>query len=283
MPILIAPDDLAAVIASKTPVRVLDVRWRLDAPDGRPAYLEGHVPGAVYVDLDHELADHVPTGEPAVRGRHPLPDREALQASARSWGVDDGDVVVVYDDLKSLSAARAWWVLRNAGIADVRILDGAFRAWTDAGLPVERGEVVPEPGTVTLTTGVLPTIDIDTAATWAGEGRVLLDARAGERYRGEVEPIDPRAGHIPGALSTPTTANVGTDGRFLPPETLREQFLAAGVPADATVATYCGSGVTAAHNAVALTLAGFEPVLYPGSWSEWANHPERPVATGPDA
>lgn len=283
MPILIAPDDLAALIASETPVRVLDVRWRLDAPDGRPAYLEGHLPGAVYVDLDHELADHVPPGEPAVRGRHPLPDRQALQASARSWGVDDGDVVVVYDDLKSLSAARAWWVLRNAGIADVRILDGAFRAWTDAGLPVERGEVVPEPGTVTLTTGVLPTIDIDTAATWAGEGRVLLDARAGERYRGEVEPIDPRAGHIPGALSTPTTANVGTDGRFLSPETLREQFLAAGVPADATVATYCGSGVTAAHNAVALTLAGFEPVLYPGSWSEWANHPERPVATGSDA
>ena len=283
MPILIAPDDLAALIASETPVRVLDVRWRLDAPDGRPAYLEGHLPGAVYVDLDHELADHVPTGEPAVRGRHPLPDREALQASARSWGVDDGDVVVVYDDLKSLSAARAWWVLRNAGIADVRILDGAFRAWTDAGLPVERGEVVPEPGTVTLTTGVLPTIDIDTAATWAGEGRVLLDARAGERYRGEVEPIDPRAGHIPGALSTPTTANVGADGRFLSPETLREQFLAAGVPEHAMVATYCGSWVTAAHNAVALTLAGFEPVLYLGSWSEWANHPERPVATGPDA
>ncbi|WP_411558074.1 sulfurtransferase [Plantibacter sp. MPB07] len=283
MPILIAPDDLAALIASETPVRVLDVRWRLDAPDGRPAYLEGHLPGAVYVDLDHELADHVPTGEPAVRGRHPLPDREALQASARSWGVDEGDVVVVYDDLKSLSAARAWWVLRNAGIADVRILDGAFRAWTDAGLPVERGEVVPEPGTVTLTTGVLPTIDIDTAATWAGEGRVLLDARAGERYRGEVEPIDPRAGHIPGALSTPTTANVGADGRFLSPETLREQFLAASVPEDATVATYCGSGVTAAHNAVALTLAGFEPVLYPGSWSEWANHPERPVATGSEA
>ncbi|WP_175116187.1 sulfurtransferase [Plantibacter sp. MCCC 1A11337] len=283
MPILIAPDDLAALIASETPVRVLDVRWRLDAPDGRPAYLEGHLPGAVYVDLDHELADHVPTGEPAVRGRHPLPDREALQASARSWGVDDGDVVVVYDDLKSLSAARAWWMLRNAGIADVRILDGAFRAWTDAGLPVERGEVVPEPGTVTLTSGVLPSIDIDTAATWAGEGRVLLDARAGERYRGDVEPIDPRAGHIPGALSTPTTANVGADGRFLSPETLREQFLAAGVPADATVATYCGSGVTAAHNAVALTLAGFEPALYPGSWSEWANHPERPVATGPEA
>lgn len=283
MPILIAPDDLAALIASETPVRVLDVRWRLDAPDGRPAYLEGHLPGAVYVDLDHELADHVPTGEPAVRGRHPLPDREALQASARSWGVDDGDVVVVYDDLKSLSAARAWWMLRNAGIADVRILDGAFRAWTDAGLPVERGEVVPEPGTVTLTSGVLPSIDIDTAATWAGEGRVLLDARAGERYRGDVEPIDPRAGHIPGALSTPTTANVGADGRFLSPETLREQFLAAGVPADATVATYCNSGVTAAHNAVALTLAGFEPALYPGSWSEWANHPERPVATGPEA
>lgn len=283
MPLLITPDDLAALIASETPVRVLDVRWRLDAPDGRPAYLEGHLPGAVYVDLDHELADHVPTGRQPVDGRHPLPAFEALQAAARSWGIDDGDVVVVYDDLKNLSASRAWWVLRNAGVADVRILDGALRAWTDAGLPVERGEVVPEPGTVTLTTGVLPSIDIDGAATWTRDGGVLLDARAGERYRGEVEPVDPRAGHIPGAINTPTTANVDEVGRFLSPEALRERFLAAGVTEGAAVATYCGSGVTAAHNAVALTLAGFEPVLYPGSWSQWANHPERTVATGPDA
>jgi thiosulfate/3-mercaptopyruvate sulfurtransferase len=142
---------------------------------------------------------------------------------------------------------------------------------------------VPEPGTVTLTTGVLPSIDIDGAATWTRDGGVLLDARAGERYRGEVEPVDPRAGHIPGAINTPTTANVDEGGRFLSPEALRERFLAAGVTEGAAVATYCGSGVTAAHNAVALTLAGFEPVLYPGSWSQWANHAERPVATGPDA
>jgi len=283
MPILISPDALAALIASDTPVRILDVRWRLDAPDGRPAYLEAHLPGAVYVDLEHELAAHVPEGTAPVDGRHPLPDRDALEASARAWGIDDGDVVVVYDDLKNLSSARAWWVLRNAGIADVRILDGSLRGWTEAGLPVERGAVTPAPGSVSLRTGALASIGIDEAADWPGDGRVLLDARAGERYRGEVEPIDPRAGHIPGALNTPTTANVGADGRFLAPEVLRERFLAAGVTDGAAVATYCGSGITAAHNAVALTLAGFEPVLYAGSWSEWANHPERPVATGPDA
>lgn len=283
MSILITPDELAALIAAPTAVRILDVRWRLDAPDGRPAHLEAHVPGAVYVDLEHDLADHVPTGAVPVDGRHPLPSREALQASARSWGIDDGDTVVVYDDLKNLSSARAWWLLRNAGIADVRILDGALRAWTAAGLPLESGSVTPAPGNVTLVAGGLPSIGLEDAARWPGDGRVLLDARAAERYRGEVEPIDPRAGHIPGAINTPTTANVDRDGRFLAPEELRSRFLDAGVPADGAVATYCGSGVTAAHNAVALTLAGFEPVLYPGSWSEWANHPERPVATGPEA
>lgn len=281
MSILISPAELAALIASDTAVRLLDVRWRLDVPDGRPAYLAGHLPGAVYVDLDHELADHVPAGRVPVDGRHPLPSTDALQASARSWGIDDGDVVVVYDDLKNLSSARAWWVLRNAGITDVRILDGALRGWRDAGLPIETGAITPQPGTVTLGAGALPSIGLDDVADWPGTDRVLLDARAGERYRGEVEPVDPRAGHIPGAISTPTTGNVDGDGRFLTPDALRQRFLEAGVPEGATVATYCGSGVTAAHNAVALTLAGFQPVLYPGSWSEWANHPELPVATGP--
>lgn len=281
MSILIAPDELADLIASDTVVRILDVRWRLDAPDGRPAYLEAHLPGAVYVDLDHELASHVPAGQTPVDGRHPLPSREALQASARSWGIDDGDVVVVYDDLKNLSSSRAWWLLRNAGIADVRILDGALRGWIATSHPVESGAMTPATGSVTLVDGVLPSIGIEEAADWPGDGRVLLDARAGERYRGETEPVDPRAGHIPGALNTPTTANVDATGRFLSPEALRERFLAEGVSEGAAVATYCGSGVTAAHNAVALTLAGFEPVLYPGSWSEWANHPECPIATGP--
>ncbi|MGK9146439.1 sulfurtransferase [Plantibacter flavus] len=284
MPILISPLELAELIAAPEPVRILDVRWRLDRPDGRPDYLEGHVPGAVYVDLDHELADHVAAGAAPVDGRHPLPSAEALQQAARSWGIDDGDVVVVYDDLKNLSSARAWWVLRDAGVADVRLLDGALRGWTAAGLPLETGAVQPRAGSVTLTSGHLPRITIAEAAGWAEDpDRVLLDARAPERYLGDVEPIDPRAGHIPGAVNTPTTGNVGADGTFLPSEELRARFLAAGAVEGSAVATYCGSGITAAHNAVALTLAGFEPVLYPGSWSEWANHPERPVATGPQA
>ncbi len=270
MPILISPDELAAL----RDVRILDVRWRLDRPDGRPEYLEGHLPGAVYVDLDTELAAH---GRPE-DGRHPLPAVEALQASARRWGLHAGDTVVVYDDLKNLSAARAWWLLRYAGVADVRLLDGSLRAWTGAGLPLETGDVQPEPGDIDLTYGALPTIDIDGAAAFPEDG-VLLDARAGERYRGEIEPIDPRAGHIPGARNAPTTGNVGPDGRFLDPAALRARFAEVGVVDGVPVAAYCGSGVTAAHEAVALTLAGFAPALYPGSWSQWSNHP-RPVATG---
>jgi len=299
--ILITAPELAEALDAGTldgaPVRVLDVRWRLDRPDGRPAFAEGHIPGAVYVDLENQLAAHVPAGQAPVDGRHPLPSIEALQASARAWGVDDGDAIVVYDDLKNMSSARAWWLLRWAGVADVRLLDGALDAWTAAGLPLETGAsgdadvdgAAAQPGasrretshrgSVTLSPGHLPTIDIDEAARWPTSG-TLLDARAAERYRGDVEPVDPRAGHIPGALSTPTAANVGADGRFLPAAELRERFAAAGVADGTPVATYCGSGVTAAHNAVALALAGFDPALYPGSWSEWSNHPDRTAATG---
>lgn len=275
MSILITPAELRAELETERPIRILDVRWRLDRPDGRPAYLEGHVPGAVYVHLDTELAEH---GEPG-DGRHPLPSIEVLQAAVRRWGVDDGDTVVVYDDLKNQASARAWWLLRYAGLADVRLLDGSLRGWTSAGFDLEAGDVVPEQGTATLDFGHLPLIGIEEAATWADDG-VLLDARAPERYRGDVEPMDPRAGHIPGALNAPSSGNVGADGTFLSPEELRERFAAVGVTDGVAVATYCGSGVTAANNAVALTLAGFEPVLYAGSWSQWSNHSERPVATG---
>ena len=274
-PILITADELAAR-RDDGATRILDVRWRLERPDGRPDYLAGHIPGAVYVDLDTQLAAH---GAPE-DGRHPLPPVEQLQADARAWGIDEGDTVVVYDDLKNLSSARAWWLLRHAGIADVRLLDGSFRAWTDAGHPVETGEpAAPRPGDVSLAYGSLPTLTIDDAAAFP-EGGVLLDARAGERFRGEVEPIDPRAGHIPGARSAPTTENVGPDGRFLAAEVLRDRFSGLGADPGAEVGVYCGSGVTAAHEAVALTLAGFTPVVYPGSWSQWSNHPDRPVATG---
>ncbi|MFT4233863.1 MAG: sulfurtransferase [Microbacterium sp.] len=258
------------------PVRVLDVRWRLDRPDGRPEYLDGHIPGALYVDLDAELAHH---GEPT-DGRHPLPSEDEFRETVHRWGIDDGDTVVVYDDLKNLSSARAWWLLRYAGIDDVRILDGSFRAWTAAGFDVETGETaLPAPGSATVTYGSLPLLPLDEVASFAA-AELLLDARAGERYRGEVEPIDPRAGHIPGATSAPTTQNVGADGRFLSTDELRARFSELGADADRPVGVYCGSGVTAAHEAVALTLAGFAPTVYAGSWSQWSNHFELPVATG---
>lgn len=275
--VLVTPDELEAALASSEPPLVLDVRWRLDRPDGRPEYLEGHLPGAVYVDLDHELAAH---GEPQ-DGRHPLPPIEALQ-EARGWGLRAGQAVVVYDDLKNLSSARAWWLLKAAGVPDVRLLDGSLRAWTGSGRALESGPVTPPPGDVELTYGAQPVLDIDAAAALPSSG-VLLDARAPERYRGDVEPIDPRAGHIPGALNAPAAANVDADGRYLDGAELRARFEALGVRDDAPVGVYCGSGVTAAADAVALTLAGFAPRLYPGSWSQWSNTSGRPVATGPEA
>jgi len=263
-------------LADAGPLRLLDVRWRLDRPDGRPDYLAGHIPGALYVDLDTQLARH---GTPQ-DGRHPLPPVDQLQRDARDWGIDAGDTVVVYDDVKNLSAARAWWLLRYAGVEDVRLLDGGLTAWKAAGLPLETGEPPSPPqGAVSLEYGALPVLTIDEAAAFPGGG-VLLDARAGERYRGEVEPIDPRAGHIPGAVSAPTTENVDADGRFLPSEQLRARFAALGVEPGVSVGAYCGSGVTAAHEVVALALAGFDAALFAGSWSQWANHPELPVAVG---
>ncbi|MGN6742468.1 MAG: sulfurtransferase [Amnibacterium sp.] len=267
---LISAPDLAARLPG--PV-LLDVRWRLDRPDGRPEYRAGHIPGAVFVDLETELAAPPSPGE----GRHPLPDPATLQAAARRWGIREGDEVVVYDDLGGMSAARAWWLLTDAGLA-VRVLDGGLAAWRAAGLPLEEGVVEPDGGDVVLTPGRLPVIDLEGAAAFGG---VLLDARAGERYRGEVEPIDPRAGHIPGAVSAPTAANLDADGRFLPAEVLRSRFEALGVRDGEPVAAYCGSGVTAAHEALALVLAGFAPAIYPGSWSQWANRADAPVATGP--
>lgn len=271
---LIDPDGLVALRAARA-VRLLDVRWRLDRPDGRPEYLAGHIPGAVYVDLSAELAGH---GTPQ-DGRHPLPAVADLQAAARRWGIRTGDTVVVYDDLKNLASARAWWLLRFAGIEDVRVLDGSLRGWTTAGHPLDTGDVVADPGDVELTYGHLPVLDIDDAADVPRAG-VLLDARARERFTGEHEPVDPRAGHIPGAVSAPTTDNVDEHGRFRPSAALRDRFTALGVTDAAPVGAYCGSGVTASHEALALTIAGFTPALYPGSWSQWSNHPERPVATG---
>jgi thiosulfate/3-mercaptopyruvate sulfurtransferase len=261
------------LMSSAERIVLLDVRWKLGGPPGREEYLAGHIPGAVFVGLDTELAAH---GEPQ-DGRHPLPSVESLQAAARRWGLNEGDSVVAYDDSGNLAAARLWWLLRWAGFDDVRLLDGGLASWVAAGGAVDTDDVVPEPGDVSLEGGRVATIDIDDAATYAG---VLLDARAAERYVGEVEPIDPKAGHIPGAVSAPTTDNLDVDGRFLPAAELRRRFEALGVREGVDVAAYCGSGVTAAHEVAALAIAGFDAGLYPGSWSQWSNHDDRPVATG---
>ncbi|MEA5456070.1 sulfurtransferase [Sinomonas sp. JGH33] len=261
---------------------LVDVRWALGGPNGRDAYLAGHIPGAVFADLETELAVPVEPGSPeeAAGGRHPLPSPERFEDAARGWGIDDGDAVVVYDATSGQAAARAWWMLRDAGIDDVRILDGGLAAWTGAGGPLEAGPSSPAPGNVTLRSGVMPTIDADGAGAFDG---VLLDARAGERFRGEVEPVDPRAGHIPGAVNAPTAGNLADDGSFLPSDALRRRFESLGVGPGRPVAVYCGSGVTAAHDIAALAIAGFDAALYPGSFSQWSRDPERPVAVGEDA
>ncbi|MCK8610646.1 sulfurtransferase [Agromyces sp. C10] len=278
MHVLIDAADLAARLGDPRTV-VLDVRWTLAEPDGRDAYRAGHIPGAVYVDLDTELADHSATGE----GRHPLPGEAAFTAAMRRWGLRDGDLVVAVDDVGGMSAGRAWWLLRHAGWRDVRLLDGGLAAWREAGLPLETGEVVPDPGDATARFGGMPVVDLDEAdALASAEAGVLLDARAAERYRGEVEPIDPRAGHIPGAVSAPTTGNLGADGRFLPAEVLRDRFAALGADGRHPLAVYCGSGVNAAHQVAALAVVGLDAALYPGSFSQWSNVPERPVAAGPE-
>ncbi|MET4094818.1 sulfurtransferase [Arthrobacter sp. UYCu712] len=254
---------------------LLDVRWVLGDPHGREHYLAGHLPGAVFVDLATELAGPPDPG----RGRHPLPPLDQFEGSVRSWGVRSGDVVVAYDDSGNMAAARLWWMLRNAGLSDVYLLDGGLAAWRAAGLDVESGERRAEPGDVVLTAGAMPSIDAGRAASWGQQG-LLLDARAGERYRGEFEPVDPRAGHIPGAVSAPTGDNLGADGRFLPAAQLREHFTGLGVRPDVPTAVYCGSGVTAAHEIAALAIAGFPAALYPGSFSEWSNNSANEVATG---
>ncbi|MFI9582769.1 sulfurtransferase [Streptomyces sp. NPDC052236] len=275
MNLLISAAELADELAESRPPVLLDVRWQLTlstGPNGRPDYEAGHIPGAVFVDLDAELA-----APPGPGGRHPLPDPAVFGAAMRRAGVSADAPVVVYDGGQGWAAARAWWLLRWTGHPDVRVLDGGLAAWTG---PLETEIPAPAVGTFAPEPGALPLLDAEAAAELGRTG-LLLDARAAERYRGEVEPIDPVAGHIPGAVSAPTTENVTEDGRFLPTETLAARFKSLGAGQGAPVGVYCGSGVSAAHEALALAIAGFEPALYAGSWSEWCATPERPVATGP--
>jgi thiosulfate/3-mercaptopyruvate sulfurtransferase len=237
------------------------------------AYRRGHLPGAVFVDLDRELS-----GPPGPGGRHPLPSADVFQETMRRAGLGGERLVVVYDDGDSMAAARAWWDLRYFGHRRVRVLDGGYRAWAAADLPIDTAEPATARGDFVARPGGLPALDADGAAALAKEG-VLLDARAVERYRGEVEPIDPVAGHIPGAVSAPTLGNVGVDGRFLPAALLRDRFAGLGATDAAEVGAYCGSGVTAAHEILALAVAGVPAALYVGSWSNWVADPANPVAT----
>ncbi len=278
---VISTSELADLLDSEHPPTVLDVRWRLGGPPGRESYHEAHVPGAVFLDVDRDLAS-----EPGPRGRHPLPDPESLQRTLRAAGVSESRPVIAYDDADGSVAARAWWLLRWSGHRRVAVLDGGFAAWRSEGRPVSRAEPRPAPGDVVVRPGALPMLDADGAAKLARHG-VLLDARAPQRYTGETEPVDPRPGHVPGAVNAPFSAHVGEGGRWRSPEELARHFATLGVDVDTPVGAYCGSGVTACSVVLALELAGLSgperpAALYAGSWSNWVADPARPAATGPE-
>ncbi|MGH3319331.1 MAG: sulfurtransferase [Streptosporangiaceae bacterium] len=272
---LIQVSELAGVLDGPSAPTLLDVRWRLGGPAGIDDYRAGHLPGAVFCDLDRDLA-----APPGPAGRHPLPEASAFQDAMRRLGVRGERAVVVYDQGgDAMAAARAWWTLRYFGHGDVGVLDGGYDAWRVAGLPVTTAEPGVDSGDFVARPGGMPLLDADGARDLAGTG-VLLDARAPERFRGETEPMDPVAGHIPGAMNAPYAANVGGDGRLRSTEALRERFAAFGATEDRAVGAYCGSGVSAAQEILALTRAGIPAALYVGSWSNWVSDPARPVATG---
>ncbi|WP_375738923.1 sulfurtransferase [Pseudomonas boanensis] len=278
---LISPEQLNARLHEPGLV-VLDCRFALEDPAyGQRSYAESHVPGALFADLEHDLSGPVNKG---VTGRHPLPAATELVEKLRTWGVSADSNIVLYDDGPGAFAARAWWLLAWLGKRDgVFLLDGGLKAWRDAGLSltavpptIKAGDFQGEPDASLL-------VDAQGLQSLLGQSDLtLLDARALPRFKGEVEPIDPVAGHIPGAQCAVFTDNLGTDGRFLPAAQLKRRFAAllGERPADDLVA-YCGSGVTACHNLFALSLAGYPLArLYAGSWSEWITDPSRPMAKG---
>lgn len=262
---LIEPVALAAALESSTPPVLLDVRWSLAGTD-HDAFRAGHVPGAVFVDLDAEL-----TAPPGIGGRHPLPEPATLDSLLRRAGIDEATPVVVCGQRDASACARAWWLLRWAGHRDVRVLDGGFEGWRAAGLLVAVGDGAgPGGGTAVVRRGAMPTVDADTAAAFgAAAGSVLVDVRAPERYRGEVEPVDPIAGHIPGAVNLPLAAIHVADGRLADPDELRRAFAAVGVHDAVPAAVSCGSGVNACAAILAAEVIGLHLALYPGSYSGW--------------
>jgi thiosulfate/3-mercaptopyruvate sulfurtransferase len=277
---VITPHELAALQAGPEPPTVVDVRWSLTGPPGRVDYRAGHLPGAVFLDVDADLA-----GPPGPGGRHPLPVSAALQATLRAAGVCVTTPVVAYDAADGSVAARLWWLLRWAGHPAVAVLDGGIAAWRAAGLSVTVEVSRPRAGTFTVRPGGMPVLNAVQAAALARDG-VLLDARTAPRYRGEVEPVDPRAGHIPGAANAPFGELTDSQGRWLPPSRLRELAHRWGI-IGADIGAYCGSGINACAVILGLELAGVTSArrpaaLYAGSWSHWCTDPNRPVATGPN-
>jgi thiosulfate/3-mercaptopyruvate sulfurtransferase len=266
--------DLATRLATADPPLLLDARWTLGGPSGLSDYQRGHIQTARFVDLERELS-----AAPGP-GRHPLPDAAGFEAAMRRHGVTNSRPVVVYDAATGTSAARAWWLLRYFGHPDVALLDGGYAAWTAADLPIAVGDE-PDPvlGNFTARPGSMPLLDAHGAATMAVRG-VLVDARAPERFRGEVEPIDPVAGHIPGARNLPAVRLLNADSTFLSRPELLERFGAIGVQRGEPVGVYCGSGVVATQGVFAMALAGIDAALYAGSWSEWITDTTRPIETG---
>jgi thiosulfate/3-mercaptopyruvate sulfurtransferase len=278
-PLLDVP-ALVAALAEPDPPTILDVRWRLGEPTrGQDDYRSGHIPGAVFLDLDGQLC-----GPPGRGGRHPLPDPARLEAVLQAAGVRKDHPVVVYDggepDPSTLAAARAWWTLRWAGHPRVQVLDGGYAAWEAAEQRITTAVPHPDPGNFRVRPGGMPVLAAEDAARLAREG-VLLDVRAPVRYRGEQEPVDPVAGHIPGAVNAPAAGNLTGQGRWREPDQLSARFAQLGVVPEAPVGAYCGSGVVAAHTVLALHRAGrTDAALYVGSWSHWITDPDRPTATG---
>ena len=250
---------------------LLDVRYTLLGPPGRPEYEAGHIPYAQYVDLDVELS-----GPPGVGGRHPLPDPAALEATLRRLGINDQSIVVAYDAASSQAASRLWWLLTDAGHKSVRVLNGGYAAWRAAGFPVEEGPArAVKPGKIVAQPGQRAQLDADGVAAALAAGRPVVDVRAADRYAGRDEPVDPVAGHIPGAVNRPSTGNADANGRFRSAAEIAARFDGLDDPV-----LYCGSGVTAAQTLLALESAGRTGTIYPGSWSDWIADPSRPLATG---
>lgn len=260
-------------------VRVVDVRWALGRPDaGREAYRTGHIPGALFLDLDADLSDHGGLGAP---GRHPLPDPREFAARLGARGIGSEHAIVVYDDVGGWVAARLWWMLDALGHRRVSVLDGGYPAWVAAGLPTTTEEPVQPPARLALGTSWPRVIERDELRSLLGSV-LLLDARAAPRYRGETEPVDPIPGHIPTAVNAPTEGNLGPDQRFALPDELAGRFHALGVGPASQVVISCGSGTSACHHALAMRLAGLpDPILYVGSYSDWSRS-GYPVATGSD-